>query len=119
MASLLSSLVNNLSERIQRIKRKFVHGEKKCETCWIKPKHCDCFLPYINVKDNLIEYKCLNCNKNCQRKLDEKLKERFFNTYKCSSHDDNKFISLLQKGVYPYENMDNWEKFNETSLPEK
>ena len=31
MASLLSSLVNNLSERIQRIKRKFVHGEKKCE----------------------------------------------------------------------------------------
>ena len=26
---------------------------------------------------------------------------------------------LLQKGVYPYEYMDNWEKFNETSLPEK
>ena len=26
---------------------------------------------------------------------------------------------LLQKGVYPYEYMDDWEKFNETSLPEK
>ena len=26
---------------------------------------------------------------------------------------------LLQKGVYPYEKMDDWEKFNETSLPEK
>ena len=26
---------------------------------------------------------------------------------------------MLQKLVYPYEYMDDWEKFNETSLPEK
>ena len=26
---------------------------------------------------------------------------------------------LLQKGIYPYENMDNWEKFDETALPPK
>ena len=26
---------------------------------------------------------------------------------------------LLRKGVYPYEYMDNWERFNETSLPDK
>ena len=26
---------------------------------------------------------------------------------------------LLRKGVYPYEYMDNWEGFNETSLPNK
>ena len=26
---------------------------------------------------------------------------------------------MLQKGVYPYEHMDDWEKFNKTSLPEK
>ena len=26
---------------------------------------------------------------------------------------------LLQKGVYPYEYMDDWEKFNETTLPGK
>ena len=26
---------------------------------------------------------------------------------------------MLQKGVCPYEYMDDWEKFNETSLPEK
>ena len=25
----------------------------------------------------------------------------------------------MRKGVYPYEYMDDWEKFNETSLPEK
>ena len=26
---------------------------------------------------------------------------------------------MLQKGVSPYEYLDNWEKFNETSLPDK
>ena len=26
---------------------------------------------------------------------------------------------MLQKGVYPYEYIDDWENFNETSLPEK
>ena len=59
------------------------------------------------------------CNKNYQHKFDEKLKEGFFNTHKVSYHGNNKFISLLRRGVYPYEYMDDWEKFNETSLPEK
>ena len=36
-----------------------------------------------------------------------------------SNHDNNKFILLFQKGVYPYEYIDDWEKFNEVSLPEK
>ena len=31
----------------------------------------------------------------------------------------NKFILLLRKGFYLYKYMDNWRKFNETSLPEK
>ena len=26
---------------------------------------------------------------------------------------------MLKKGVYPYEYMDRWERFNETSLPPK
>ena len=29
------------------------------------------------------------------------------------------FFFLLRKGVYPYEYMDSWETFNETSLPDK
>ena len=41
------------------------------------------------------------------------------NTFKFSINDINKLILLLQKGVYPYEYMDDWEKFNETKLPEK
>ena len=27
-------------------------------------------------------------------------------------------ILLLRKGIYPYEYMDNWERFDETSLPD-
>ena len=42
-----------------------------------------------------------------------------FNTYKFSNYDNNKFNLLLQKGVYPYEYMHNWEKFNKATLPEK
>ena len=39
--------------------------------------------------------------------------------YKFSNHGINKFILLLKKDFYPYEYMNHWEKFNETSLPEK
>ena len=73
----------------------------------------------MNFKDDLIEYKCLCCNNIYQEKFDEKLKERYFNAPKFSNHDNNKFDLLLQKGFYPYEYMDDWEKFYETSLPEK
>ena len=59
------------------------------------------------------------CNKNYQHRFDEKLEERFFNTYKFSNHKNNKFILLLRKGVYPYEYLDHREKFKGTSLPEK
>ena len=31
----------------------------------------------------------------------------------------NQFILLLRRSVYPYEYTDDWEKLNETSLPEK
>ena len=58
-------------------------------------------------------------NKNCKIKFNEKLKERFFNTSKFPNNDNNKFVLLLWKGIYRYEYMDDWEKYNETSLPEK
>ena len=48
MASSLSNLVNNLSEGIRRIKCKYKHDDKKCETCGIKYKYCSYFLEYTN-----------------------------------------------------------------------
>ena len=74
MASSSSNLVNNLSERIHKMKCKFGHDDKNCETCGIIYEVCDCFLEYKNFKDDLIEYKCLCCNKNYQQKFDERLK---------------------------------------------
>ena len=47
------------------------------------------------------------------------MKQRFKNTFKFSNNDINKFVLLLRKGVDPYEYMDDWEKFNETAIPEK
>ena len=95
MASLLSNLFNKLSEGIHKIKRKYGYDNKKFEACRIKYKYC--FFEYINFKDDLIEYKCLCCNKNYQQKFDENLKERFFNIYKFSSHVNNKFILFCEK----------------------
>ena len=77
MANSLSNLVNNLSEGIHKIKYKYGHDDKKCEICGIKYKFCNCFLEYMNVKDDLIEYKCLYCNKNYKHKFVEKLKNNF------------------------------------------
>ena len=71
---------------------------------WNPYKHCDCFL-------------C--CNKSYQRKFGENLKEKFFNTCKFYNSDNDKFTLLLRKVVYPFEYMDEWQKFNESSLPEK
>ena len=85
----------------------------------MKCKYCDCFLECTNFKDDLIEYKCLNCNKIYWGKFDEKLEDSFFNTYKFSIFDNKKFIAFLWKGVYPCKYVDDWEKFNETTLPEK
>ena len=80
MASSLTNLVNNLSERAHKIKYKYGHDDKICETCGIKYKYSNCFLEYKNVNriHDLIEYKCSCYNKYYQQKFDEKLKERFF-----------------------------------------
>ena len=56
MASLFSNLVNNLADGTHKIKFKFEHDDKKCETCGIIYKDCDCFLEYKNFKDDLIKY---------------------------------------------------------------
>ena len=64
MASSLSNLANNLSEVIHKIKCKYRHDAKKCETCGITCETYHCFLEYTNFKDDLIEYRCLCCNKN-------------------------------------------------------
>ena len=49
----------------------------------------------------------------------EGLIEQFPSIYQFCNGNLNKFVLLLRKGVYPYEYMDSWEKFDETALPPK
>ena len=60
-----------------------------------------------------------SCKKNYEKDFNKELIKRFANAYSFCSKDLNKFVLLLRKGVYPYEYMDNWERFNETSLLNK
>ena len=63
-------------------------------------------------------YKCLNCRNTSLKPLTE-LINKFQNTYKLCNNDNEKFILLLRKGIYPYKYIDNWNKFDETLLPSK
>ena len=62
-----------------------------------------------DIKDN----KCLD------KKLLYELIKNFPNTYRFCNGDNNKCIMLLRKGIYPYEYMDSWDKFNGKVLPSK
>ena len=43
-------LVNNLAERIHKIKFKYEHDDGKFEMWGIKYRDCECFLEYRSVK---------------------------------------------------------------------
>ena len=103
MATSLSKLVGNLTDNI--------HNDK----C-IKCKSNLCFVRTMNEK---LIFKCIDYEKEYEKEFNEELVERFANTYKFCDNDLNKFIILLRKGVYPYEYMDEWNKFNEEVLPSK
>ena len=53
-----------------------------------------------------------------ERLVDNLPSELFKNT-KEKLQDDNNFKSMNKKGVYPYDYMDSFEKFNDTKLPTK
>ena len=48
-----------------------------------------------------------------KKQLYNPLIETFYDTYQLSNKDVNNFDLLLRKGVYPYEYMDSWKRFNE------
>ena len=75
------------------------------------------FFGYESVNENLMNYLVIKIiQKKKKKKNGEELKTQFKNTFKFSN-DISKLIFLLRKRLYPYKFMDDWEKFNETSLP--
>ena len=112
MSSSLSKLVDNLSDGIHN---------NKCADCKSN-------LDYIKTKNEKLILECYNCKQRYRKKFNKELIKRFPSTYEFCNKDTtgssssdriNKFVLLLRKGVYPYEYMDTWERFNEISLPSK
>ena len=113
MSSSLSKLVDNLSEGI--------HNNKCLD-------YNSCLYYVWITKNEKLLLKCFNCDIYYKKEFNKELIKKFKNTYSFCNSDTtesssseriNKCILLLRKGVYPYEYMDSWEKFNETSLPSK
>ena len=73
----------------------------------------------LKLKIQKLILKCFNCKTYYEKDFNKELIKRFANTYEFCNKNLNKFILLLRKGVSPYEYMDTWERFDETSLPNK
>ena len=73
----------------------------------------------MTTKDEQLIFRCFKCKRNYKKDFNEELIKRLANIYEFCNEDINKFILLLRKGVYPYEDMDSWKRFDETSLPDK
>ena len=65
-----------------------------------------------------LNYRCKECNGTFVKSVNDFI-ETFPRMRKFCNGDLNKFVMLLRKGVYSYEYVDSWEKFNETSFPSK
>ena len=103
MSTLLSSLVDNLSE-IYSKKCRDKNSESKCD--------------FIGLKNNKLHYKCKECRKGQLKPINGLIK-KFPSIYQFCNRDINKFVLLLRKRVYLHEYMDSWKRFAETSLPDK
>ena len=73
----------------------------------------------LKLKNEKLILKCFNCKQYYEKDFNKELIKRFANTCEFCNGNLNKFILLLRKGVYLYEYMDNWERFNEIKLPNK
>ena len=108
MQNSLSELVDYTSE---------IFNSKECKSCIERMKiNSEC--SYVGFKNYRLIYKCKECKEEWKRPINQ-LKKKFPSTYQFCDGDLNKFVLLLTKGVYPYEYMDSWEKFHETTLPPK
>ena len=107
MSTSLSSLVDNLSEIYK----------KEYEGCEEKEK-IKSVCNFIGLKNNKLNYECKECKKRWLKPVNGLIK-KFPNIHQFCNGDINKFVLLLRKGVYPYEYMDSWERFDETPLPDE
>ena len=105
MQSSLCSLVDNLA------------GTNTDDVVCVK---CKKEMELDNIDINYIaHFKCESCHYKKSKQLDkEVLKSKFQNVYKYCGEDEH-FRLMLRKGIYPYEYMDSWDRFEQIELPSK
>ena len=103
MASSLDKLASNL-----------------CGTSGIQCDKCKGNMELINISGNYIaSLGCERCRTKKTKDLDEgALKKNFNHTIRFWGCD-KKLRLMIRKGIYPYEYMDGWKKFEEAVLPPK
>ena len=73
---------------------------------------------FIGFKRVRLNYKCKKCGEKRTKLKNETIKNVPIMHQFCNV-DPNKLFLLLRKSPYPYEDMDSWEKFEETTIPPK
>ena len=91
--------------------------KKECKECNERTK-IKSVCKFIGLKNNKLNYKRKEHKKRWLMAINVLIK-RFPNKHHFCNGDINKFVLLLRKGVYPYEYMDSWKRFDETSLSDK
>ena len=109
MTASLLDLVDNMSGRIFK--------SIVCKKC-LKRENINSECDSDELKDNILSYKCRTCGEKWERPI-EGLIRKFPRVYQFCKGDLNKFIWQLRKGVYPYEDVDNLTKFDETTITPK
>ena len=83
--------------------------------------NCICFDSSIqDIKLECDKYYIYRTCRTCANSTKQKIKSliaKFPNTHQLCDNNVKKFILLLKKGVYPYEYMDDWYKFDDKELP--
>ena len=65
-----------------------------------------------------MNYKYKECKASCTKLANEPIKN-FPTLYRFCNGDLNKFFLLLRKVIYPYEQIDSWERFDEKTIRPK
>ena len=108
----VSDSLSNLVDKTSK-----VFNSKECRSC-IEKIEINSECSFAGLKNDRLIYKFKECRKEQTISLTN-LKEKFPGIYQLCNGDLNKFVFISRKGVYSYDYMDIWEKFNETTLPPK
>ena len=91
-----------------------------CDTRGIQCNNCKGHMELANISGKYIALlQCKRFKTKKTKALDKRVQKKNFNHTSRYWGCDEKFRLIIRKGVYPYEYIDRWKKFEETKLPPK